>query len=474
MSNSAGPKITKDGLVLDFDAANYKSYPAAQDTYVNNVSLMLDGESLTDKSQNNFTVTNSSVAVSSAQVKYGTSSLYFNGASYLSIPDSTAFGFGTGDFTIEFWLKLGAAITATSGDASYRSIVNKYSAGSTGTEDAFYVFLNNAAGTMQFNVGFVSNTTASNFAFNITGVDTSLNSVWNHVAVVRSSGSLKVYFNGTQIGTTQAYSSSINQGTLPLLVGARTYAPIDLYFNGYIDDLRITKSARYTANFTPPTAPLSLPGRITDLTTNKVIGTLTNGPTYSAGAITTDGVNDYINCGNYANANFGTSNFTINMWIKTTSTAGGTILAKSTGDSANASYGWLVYLNATSSGEIGFATATAAGAFSASGNYIIRTSGASVNNGTWKMITVVADRTLANVSIYINGALQTLTTWLTATASLATVGNITNSQILCIGNESDFNVPANAAFSAVQLYNKALTVSEVLQNYNAIKSRYGY
>ena len=203
MGNSAGPKITKDGLVLDFDAANYKSYPAAQDAYVNNVSLMLDGESLTDKSQNNFTVTNSSVAVSSAQVKYGTSSLYFNGASYLSIPDSTAFGFGTGDFTIEFWLKLGAAITATSGDASYRSIVNKYSAGSTGTEDAFYVFLNNAAGTMQFNVGFVSNTTASNFAFNITGVDTSLNSVWNHVAVVRSSGSLKVYFNGTQIGTTQ-------------------------------------------------------------------------------------------------------------------------------------------------------------------------------------------------------------------------------------------------------------------------------
>ena len=89
--------------------------------------------------------------------------------------------------------------------------------------------------------------------------------------------------------------------------------------------------------------------------------------------------------------------------------------------------------------------------FSASGNYIIRTSGASVNNGTWKMVTVVANRTSANVSIYINGVLQTLATWIFATASLATVGNITNSQILCIGNESDFNVPGNAAFSALQL-----------------------
>ena len=211
----------------------------------------------------------------------------------------------------------------------------------------------------------------------------------------------------------------------------------------------------------------------TDLTKNRVVGTLTNGPTYSAGAITTDGVDDYINCGNYANANFGTTNFTINMWIKTTSTTGGTILAKSTGDSANASYGWLIYLNATSSGEIGFATATAAGAFSASGNYIIRTSGASVNNGAWKMVTVVADRSLANVSIYINGVLQTLTTWISATASLATVGNITNSQVLCIGNESDFNVPANATFSLVQLYNKALTLNEIRQNFNATKGRFG-
>ena len=459
MSNSAGPKITKDGLVLDFDAANYKSYPAAQDTYVNNVSLMLDGESLTDKSQNNFTVTNSSVAVSSAQVKYGTSSLYFNGASYLSIPDSTAFGFGTGDFTIEFWLKLGAAITATSGDASYRAIVNKYSAGSNGTEDAFYVFLNNAAGTMQFNVGFVSNTTASNFAFNITGVDTSLNSVWNHVAVVRSSGSLKVYFNGTQIGTTQTYSSSINQGTLPLLVGARTYAPIDLYLNGYIDDLRITKTAIYTANFTPSTGPLSLPGVITDLTKNKNVGTFISGPTYSAGSIVFDGVNDYINIPASTNLTFGTGDFTMEVWCKTRAKTMlyPALLSVNLGWAANV---WALVdrHNVTASTKFTFHTYNI-------GSPLL-TSATAPSNGVWYNVVVTRIGTL--FSLYINGVLES-----TATSSASIDGGVSNSINLGRTSASDSsNYDGNIPLARIYK-GKGLTSGEVYNNFVANRGRFG-
>ena len=459
MGNSAGPKITKDGLVLDFDAANYKSYPAAQDAYVNNVSLMLDGESLTDKSQNNFTVTNSSVAVSSAQVKYGTSSLYFNGASYLSIPDSTAFGFGTGDFTIEFWLKLGAAITATSGDASYRSIVNKYSAGSTGTEDAFYVFLNNAAGTMQFNVGFVSNTTASNFAFNITGVDTSLNSVWNHVAVVRSSGSLKVYFNGTQIGTTQAYSSSINQGTLPLLVGARTYAPIDLYLNGYIDDLRITKAAIYTANFTPSTGPLSLPAVITDLTKNKNLGTFISGPTYSDRSIVFDGVNDYINIPASTNLTFGTGDFTMEVWCKTRAK---TMLypALLSVNLAWASNVWVLIdrHNVTAPTKFTFHVYNIASP--------TLTSVTAPSNGVW--YNVVITRIGTTFSMYINGVLES-----TATSSASIDGGVSNSinlgrQFTSDSTYYDGNIPRARIYKG-----KGLTSGEVYNNFVANRGRFG-
>jgi hypothetical protein len=472
MGTSYNPKIVTDGLVLNLDPANVKSYPAGQDPFVNNVSLMLsmDGANnsttFIDSSQNALAVTAvANAKISTAQSKFGGSAAYFDGTGdYLTVANNAVNAFGLGDFTIECWVNF----SALPGNNIVMCIANTMTSVSSANTTMWWFGLYNNAGTNRLHLGRHGN--GDVFAY--VNWTPSLNT-WYHVAATRSSSSvIRLFIDGVSQSVTTSGSNWANNfsatGILSIGEGA-TF----LEFNGYIDDFRLTTAARYTASFTPPTAPLSLPGVITDLTKNRVVGTLTNGPTYSAGAITTDGVNDYINCGNYANANFGTSNFTINMWIKTTSTTGGTILAKSTGDSANVSYGWLIYLNAAI-GQIGFATATAAGAFSTSGNYIIRTSGASVNNGAWKMVTVVADRSLANVSIYINGVLQTLTTWISATASLATVGNITNSQVLCIGNESDFNVPANATFSLVQLYNKALTLNEILQNFNATKGRFGF
>jgi hypothetical protein len=472
MGTSYNPKIVTDGLVLNLDPANVKSYPANQDPFVNNVSLMLsmDGANnsttFIDSSQNALAITALADAkISTAQSKFGGSAAYLDGTGdYLTVANNAVNAFGLGDFTIECWVNF----SALPGTNLNMGIANVMTSASSATTTMWWLGLYNNAGTTRLQLGRHGN--GSVFAY--TNWTPSLNT-WYHIAATRSSSSvISMFIDGVSQSVTTSGSNWANNfsATTILSVG---YVATALTFNGYIDDFRLTRAARYTASFTPPTAPLSLPGVVTDLTKNRVVGTLTNGPTYSASAITTDGVDDYINCGNYANANFGTSNFTINMWIKTTSTTGGTILAKSTGDSANVSYGWLIYLNATSSGEIGFGTATAAGAFSTSGNYIIRTSGASVNNGAWKMVTVVADRSLANVSIYINGVLQTLTTWISATASLATVGNITNSQVLCIGNESDFNVPANATFSLVQLYNKALTLNEIRQNFNATKGRFG-
>jgi hypothetical protein len=463
MGTSYNPKIVTDGLVLNLDPANVKSYPAGQDTFVNNVSLLLDGQSLTDKSQNNFTVTNSSAAISTAEAKYGNSSIYFNGSSFVSVPDSSAFSFGTGDFTIETWLKLGAAITATSGDASFRSIVNKYSAGSTGTEDAFYVFLNNAAGTMQFNVGFVSNTTASNFAFNITGVDTSLNSVWNHIAVVRSSGSLKVYFNGTQIGSTQTYSSSINQGNLPLLVGARTYAPYDLYLNGYIDDLRITKSAIYTANFTPPSAPLSLPGVVTDITKNKINSTLIAGPTYSStngGSLLFDGGTQYINIGSNSNLILGTNDFALELWFKPVSRAQLYPFLLHNGIGAGSAINcWQINDRHGNNPTLATFWCYNYNAFSSS----MLASASAISNGNWYHLVITR---IGNIfSMYLNSVLQS-----TVTSSISVDGGASMNYGFNTTGQGGFN--GNS--SIIKVYKgKGLTSTEVLQNYNATKGRFG-
>jgi len=85
-----------------------------------------------------------------------------------------------------------------------------------------------------------------------TGVALALNT-WTHIAVAKSGSSTRFFINGTQYGATYTDTNNYIQG--PLTIGARfNYAN---GFNGYIDDLRISKGvARYTSNFTAPTGIL--------------------------------------------------------------------------------------------------------------------------------------------------------------------------------------------------------------------------
>jgi len=166
--------------------------------------------------------------------KFGTGSLEFDGTTdYIVQPTSDNYGYGTGDFTIEFWLRLNATTTQT--------IVSNLTAANS-TNPHIYI-----------------NTTIRYFTANadrITGASLSTGQ-WYHIALVRASGSTRLYIDGTQSGST--YTDSNNYGaTAPLGIG--TYwssgSPLTTStLNGFIDDLRITKGvARYTANFTPPAA----------------------------------------------------------------------------------------------------------------------------------------------------------------------------------------------------------------------------
>jgi len=206
-------------------------------------------------------------------------------------------------------------------------------------------------------------------------------------------------------------------------------------------------------------------------------GTLTNGPTFNSGnggSIVFDGVDDYVTCGTSV-GNFGTSNFTINFFFKTSQTQSPrTFMAKSIGDSPTSNYGWLVN-NGSDSYNLGFAIANVNGSWGSNGSYSIQTSGVTINDGNWKMATIVGDRTQSNVMIYINGVLRSLQTYVGA-ANFSTVGSVSNNQQFVVGAESDPGpslFPINGSISFVQIYNKALTASEVLQNYNATKGRFG-
>ena len=73
---------------------------------------------------------------------------------------------------------------------------------------------------------------------------------WRHFAISRQNGVLRAFVDGVQVGTNQTVTQSFYSSNR-IVVGAELASPT--YFTGYIDDLRITRAARYTANFTPPT-----------------------------------------------------------------------------------------------------------------------------------------------------------------------------------------------------------------------------
>lgn len=217
------------------------------DPYFSNVSLLLHGNgtngstTITDNSPSPKTVTAiGNAQISTAQSKFGGASIAFDGnGDYLSIANNASFAF-SGDFTIEAWGWLLAAPVGL---------------------DAFYLtdFRNGSAGNAGFAFGVIgSSGNARMYAFasspnpgvDVKGTSIVLLNQWNHLAYVRSGTTVKMYLNGISQG---AITTTFPQNATPLIIGAR-FTTTTEYWNGYIDDLRITKDIA-RANFTPPTAP---------------------------------------------------------------------------------------------------------------------------------------------------------------------------------------------------------------------------
>jgi len=164
--------------------------------------------------------------------KYGTGSIFFDGSSDFLIIDDIKETFGNSDFTIEFWMNTGGG--------SDRRVLAFGDNNASGSLHIIY--------TGQYmRVNWESTGGA-------TGTRAVNGNTWKHFALVRSSGNLKSYVDGTQdvdYGTV-----TVNFNNPYLSIGGSPGLSSNGYV-GYIDDLRLTKGvARYTSNFTPPSAKL--------------------------------------------------------------------------------------------------------------------------------------------------------------------------------------------------------------------------
>lgn len=220
------------------------------DPYWGNVSLLLhadgaDGATTTvDSSGFAHTVTRRAAAtLSTTQKRFGASSMKFTGNGGSSGASNSAFlvtttaalALGTGDFTLEGWVYM------TAKPIYYSILIDFRPAFGGGNYPTLYVdsslaLLHHRNGATIMQGGAVALNTQT------------------HWAMCRSSGNVRLFLNGVQVGST--YADSTNYLVDRRLVVAES-AQNEGYgsLGGYLDELRITKgAARYTANFTPPTA----------------------------------------------------------------------------------------------------------------------------------------------------------------------------------------------------------------------------
>lgn len=210
------------------------------DPFFANVSLLLHGEALVDSSASAKTLTAvGNASVSATQKKYGSNSLAFDGTGDLiTAPNSVDFDFVSGAFTAEFFL-----------------FVTGYSAGvlvskraNSATYSPFQVYVD-ATG----HLGALASTNGTSWGLNLLATPVFGTGVWRHLALVRSGSAWTVYQDGISV-LSGTLAGTLMTNTAPLCIGAN--ADTTMSFNGYIDEVRITKGvARYTANFTPPSVP---------------------------------------------------------------------------------------------------------------------------------------------------------------------------------------------------------------------------
>jgi len=399
-----------------------------------NVSLLLHGNLINtyqnntfiDSSGNNFTITRIGTTTQGSVNPFGSippydttvegGSGYFNGTSdLLSLSQATAFSLGTGDFTLEAW------VYPTANPVSFYGIID---ARPSALAVLWAAGLRLIAGNLKIEF------------FNGTQIDGSITvplNTWTHVAFSRSGTTLKGFVNGvTDINTTM--STNLNTTGTQYIGGIND----PTYNTGYLSNVRLVKgTALYTANFTPPTAPLTAvsgtslllnfnnAGIIDNSMKNNLVTVGTSQTTftklkYGTGSMTFSGSGAWLTAANSASLQLEAGNFTIEGWVNI-NTAGVAYAIISKGA---ASTGWS--LGITSGNLLQFSyTATAL------------TGTTALAAGTWYYFAVVRSGSgTGNLKIYLNGVAD-------ATSAGAVTDNFNQTNILYVGASRTGTTPLN-------------------------------
>jgi hypothetical protein len=432
-------------------------------TAITNTSLLTcQSNRFKDNSTNNFTITANgtprvqafqpfSPTASYTTALYGGSG-YFNGSSdNLSITNSAAFSYGTGDFTVELWLYQTASPTNC-------ALVH----GST-----------SSSGNFGFAFG-----SGSLFAFTVGGSSVTFAAVpklftWTHLALVRSGTTLTYFLNGVSQGSASFTNNVVITGGTSMLIAAET-GPTN-YFPGYFSNLRMVKgTAVYTGAFTPPTlAPLTTAGSTSaasySSTTNvntsfaasntSLLTNFTNAGIYDAAvqnnAITVgdaqasttqykwsptsmkfDGTGDWLTAIDNPQLQLGTGDFTIDGWLYLS--ANGVVyglVSKGT-----ATTGWSVNVTVLNKLQFSYTTSNLTGT-------------TTLATGTWYYFAVVrSGSATGNLKVYLNGSVE-------ATSGGAVTDNFNQTNTLYVGADRVGAMPVNGYLQDVRITKYARTIT---------------
>jgi len=159
---------------------------------------------------------------------------------YLSIPDSADFNFGSGDFTVDFWVNYRSTPVSGSQYTFYSQ--------ETDANNQIGFFLENVGGTLKYRF-YVYASSSYSIHIEVPVVTLAINT-WYHMALVRNGSNWFIFQDGVQIGSTTVSSVSYLDSTGSFLIGARGFSTLADYFNGYIDEFRVSKGiARWTSDF---------------------------------------------------------------------------------------------------------------------------------------------------------------------------------------------------------------------------------